>query len=251
MANYYSLLAPIYERVGLGDFAIEITPRIIQFAQQGDWMGRSIVDLGSGTGPSTRWLANRGYVTTSIDHSDEMLATARRMLPTGGLSVSYEQRDIREMEGYPGSFDMALAIDVMNEFSSLREVEQVFQAIAGILEPRKWFVFDVHTIQGLSKQGEDPERVIFEDPNLLVMTRTAYDHDRQTSEINYVAFHRDGDSWRRFDCMRVLRGYPIQALATLLQRTGFTIKTMTTPALTLYEPGVTQADRMLIFAIKN
>jgi len=251
VTNYYSVLAPIYERIGLGDFAIDITPRIIQFAQQNDWTGRSIADLGAGTGASTRWLANRGYVTTAIDHSEEMLTTAQRMLATDGLSVSYEQRDIRELEGYPGSFDMALALDVMNEFSSLREIEQVFRAVAGVLEPRKWFVFDVCTIQGLSEAGRDLERIIFEDPNLLVLTRTAYDHDRQISEIEYVAFHRDGDYWRRFDCARTLRGYPIQALATLLQRTGFTVKTMVTSALTAYEPGVTRSDRMLIFAIKN
>ncbi|MCC6613724.1 MAG: class I SAM-dependent methyltransferase [Anaerolineae bacterium] len=251
MTNYYNLLAPIYERIGLADFALDITPRLIQFAQQSDWTGRSIADLGAGTGASTRWLANRGYVTTAIDQSEEMLATARRMLPSDGLSVSYEQRDIRELGSYPGSFDMALALDVMNEFSSLREVEQVFQAVAGLLDSRKWFVFDMRTIQGMSADGEDPERIIFEDPNLLVLTRTAYDYDRQISDVAYVAFHRDGEYWRRFDCVRTLRGYPIQALATLLQRTGFTVKAMLTPALTAYEPGVTHSDRMLIIAIKN
>ncbi|MCA9904316.1 MAG: class I SAM-dependent methyltransferase [Anaerolineae bacterium] len=251
MTNYYSLLAPIYERIGLADFAAEMTPQIIQYAQQHDWTGRSIADLGCGTGAASRWLTNHGYVTTAIDHSEEMLATARRLQPTGGLSLSYEKRDLRELANYHGSFDLVLAFDVINECSSLRELEPVFQGISTILEPGKLFVFDVYTIQGLTKHGAHPERLIFEDPSLMVMTRTDYDYDRQICAINYLAFHRDGELWRRFDCERVLRGYPIQALATLLQRTGFTVNTMMTPDFGPYELGRTQSDRVLFLANKN
>jgi 2-polyprenyl-3-methyl-5-hydroxy-6-metoxy-1,4-benzoquinol methylase len=245
----YPQLAPIYDRVGMSRFAEILTPRLIEYAQQQDWLGRRVIDLGCGTGVSTRWLAGHGYAITAVDQSAEMLEQARKALPSEGLSLTWQQRDIRTLDGGLGQFDLALAFDVLNELASLRELEQTFAAVMQVLEAGKLFIFDMHTIQGLTEQGAEGEQLLFEDNQLVVMTQHAYDHDRQITHSHHRIFGREGELWRRSDARRTLRGYPIQAMATLLQRTGYEVLSMLITSLETYQVGESAA-RVIFIARK-
>lgn len=245
----YPQLAPIYDRVGMSRFAELLTPRLIEHVQEQDWLGRRVIDLGCGTGMSTRWLANRGYATTAVDQSAEMLDAASKALPGAGLSLTWQQRDIRALDESIGQFDLALALDVLNELASLRELEQTFAAIMQVLDAGKLFIFDMHTIQGLTEQGALGEELLYEDNQLLVLTQQDYDHDRQICHSYHRIFEREGELWRRGDARRTLRGYPIQAMATLLQRTGYEVLSMLTPDLAAYQVGE-RAARVIFIARK-
>ena len=245
----FAQLAPIYDRVGMSRFAEVMTPRLIEYAQQQDWLGRRIIDLGCGTGVTTRWLANRGYAITAVDQSAEMLEAARKALPSEGLSLTWQQRDIRALDESLGQFDLAFAFDVMNELASLRELEQTFAAVIQILDAGKLFIFDMHTIQGLTETGEQGEQLLYEDAQLLVVIQHSFDYDRQITHSQHRIFQREGELWRRSDARRTLRGYPIQAMATLLQRTGFEVAAMLTLDLEQYHVGDSSA-RVIFIARK-
>ena len=73
MSDDYAVLASIYETLGMANFAETLTPRLLDYAQSHDWIGRRAVDLGCGTGASVRWFANHGYNITGIDLSPSML----------------------------------------------------------------------------------------------------------------------------------------------------------------------------------
>jgi 2-polyprenyl-3-methyl-5-hydroxy-6-metoxy-1,4-benzoquinol methylase len=248
VALSYNALVPIYDTVGMAEFARATTPRLIEYLQQRDWLGRRVIDLGCGTGAAVRWLANRGYATVAVDISNEMLDVARRALPGSGLSLNWELRDIRSLDVDIGHFDLAIAFDVLNELSSIRELEQVFIAVAKILDPQKIFAFDVRTIQGLSENGSQREVIIQDDANLMVVARNEYDHDRQIHHARFKIFQRDGEIWRKNEARRTLRGYPIQAISTLVQRCGFEVIALLTNDFATYEPTITSAQRVLVVA---
>lgn len=248
ISNPYAVLVGFYETVGMHNFAREITPRLIDYIQQQDWVGRRVLDLGCGTGAAIRWLANRGYATTGVDSSREMVEAARRSLATSGLSLTWENADIRALEARADTADLVIAFDVLNELASLRDLEQTFAAVLQIMEPGKLLVFDMHTIQGLSDRGRDADQVTYDDGLLTLIESHDYDHDRQVLHVRYRIFQREGDMWRRTETRRTLRGYPVQAIITLLQRTGYEVLQPLTLDFAPLDVGVTSADRVLFLA---
>jgi SAM-dependent methyltransferase len=250
MSNPYGVLAHIYDAIGMSEFARVMTPRLIEYAQQRDWVGRRVIDLGCGTGASTRWLASHGYATTAVDTSAEMLETARRTMPTSGLSLTWEQRDIRTLGETIGQFDMALALDVLNDLNSLRDLEQTFAAVYQTLDAGKIFAFDMTTIQGLSESAAPPDQTVYDDNNLFVMTQNEFDYDRQIAGKRYHIFQRDDNLWHRLEARLTLRGYPVQAVVTLLQRTGYDVMATLTPDLAPYQVGNGSGARVIVIAVK-
>ncbi len=255
MSAVYANLAPFYDAVGMASFAAAMTPRLVDFAQRHDWLGRRIVDLGCGTGVGLCWLAQHNYVTAGVDSAPEMLAQARAALAAGGsggrsLNADLHQRDIRELGPELAGSDLALALDVLNDLNSLRDLELVFRGVHAILNPGKLFVFDLHTIQGLAEM-ELAGAALQELPDLTVFTTSVYDHERQISERRYLFFQRAGDTWTRSEATRAQRAFPAQAVATLLQRCGFQASHVLDLAFNSFEPGVSRAARIIFVAEKR
>jgi SAM-dependent methyltransferase len=248
ISNPYAVLVGLYETVGMHDFSREITPRLVDYLQQQDWVGRRVLDLGCGTGASIRWLANRGYATTGVDSSREMVEAARRSLATSGLSLTWEQTDIRTLDAHIDNADLVIAFDVLNELASLRDLEQTFASVLKVIEPGKLLVFDMHTIQGLTERGRDADHVAYDDGLLTLIESYDYDHDRQVLHVRYRIFQREDEVWRRAETRRTLRGYPVQAIITLLQRTGYDVLQPLTLDFAPLEIGVMSADRVLFLA---
>ncbi len=109
----------------------------------------------------------------------------------------------------------------------------------------------MHTIQGLTESGTTGDEIVHNSANLVVVTRNTYDFDRQIYERHYMVFHSDGSAWTRSEGSRTLRGYPTQAVTSLLQRSGFEIRRVTDIDFEDFEPGVSQAQRIIIMAEKT
>jgi len=69
----------------------------------------SILDIGCGTGRHAIELARRGYKTTGVDLSENMLRKAIRRAEALGLDVAFIQRDARELN-FREEFDLVLMI---------------------------------------------------------------------------------------------------------------------------------------------
>ncbi len=250
MNNDYTHIAPIYDTVGMSDFAEGMTPRLIVFAQSNDWLGRRILDLGCGTGASVRWLANRGYNTTAIDSSAEMIEVGKRSVNSAGLSLIWRQGDIRKLESMDRQMDMVLSLDVINELQSLRELEAVFGSAHRVLDIGKLFIFDLHTIEGLATRSNT--RYIHDDERLVVIAADQFDYERQANTCRLDIFRRDEEQrhWQRQSGVLTRRGFPVQTVAALLQRTGFAIIALFNANFELVDPANTRADRVIFVARK-
>lgn len=251
MPANYAVLAPVYDEIGMADFARVMTPRLLEYAQsRQDWVGRRILDLGCGTGVGAYWLAQQGYTVLGVDYSPEMLDIAQRVPDNQGLSLNWQQGDVRELNGVK-SFDLAIALGVFNEFNSLRELEAAFTKVRESLDPGRFFIFDMLTIQGLAERGSTPSGITYDNGvNLLVFSSSTYDYERQMHDRNYIIFQRDGQLWQRSDTQRVLRAFPVQAVATLLQRAGFTVAAVLNLDFAPFDPASSSAPHV-IFMVKN
>jgi SAM-dependent methyltransferase len=248
----YAVLAPIYNEIGMAKFAEVMTPRLIEYAQQRDWLGRRILDLGCGTGASFQWLSRYSYMMTGVDNSPAMLEIARQSLDNPGLSLKWQQRDIRELDESIGTMDMALALDVMNELDTLRDLEAVFKGVHRALSSHKLFIFDMYTIEGLTQAGQSSDSLVHDDRTALtVFARNEYDYERQMHTRHYTIFQRAGEAWQRRETTRILRAFPVQAVATLLQRSGYSIMAVLNLNFETFEPGVSRAPRVIFVAEKQ
>src|SRR6185437_5039006 len=93
--------------------------------------GARVLDLGCGSGvPSAGMLAESGIEVVGIDVSTEMLALARRNVPTG----RFVAMDAMELDDTLGRFDAACAF-----FSLLmlprKDIPKVLRRIRSVLEP--------------------------------------------------------------------------------------------------------------------
>ncbi len=70
------------------------------------WRGRDVLDIGAGTGRTTRFLAPRARRYAAIDYSPVMVKYLHRRMP----EIDVRQMDFRDLGVFPdGSFDFVLA----------------------------------------------------------------------------------------------------------------------------------------------
>jgi len=232
----------------MGDFAGSITPALVNVAHAHDWVGRRAVDLGCGTGASVHWFANHGYNITGIDSSPSMLAVAQQSMKNEGVSFQLLEGDIRAVSDLH-DIDLVLALDVLNELNSLRDLEAVFASVARVLSREKLFVFDLHTIEGLA-QRDQASGIVQNRDDLTVIQQNAFDYERQVSTNEYLIFQRAGSAWQRQQASRTLRGFPIQVVSALLQRAGFGIMALLNTRLEPIDAVAMREPRVIFFARK-
>jgi SAM-dependent methyltransferase len=75
--------------------------------------GRSILDVGTGTGRAALALALRGAHVTGVDASAEMLAVAERRAKAGELVVTFIQGDAHALTFPDRSFDAVICLRVL------------------------------------------------------------------------------------------------------------------------------------------
>jgi SAM-dependent methyltransferase len=224
-----------------------MTPRLITYAQQNDWLGRRILDLGCGTGVASAWLSQNGYMVTGVDSAPAMLQAARSTLRAQHVDARLVEQDIRALSGVEMS-DMALALGVINELESLRDLETVFRAVAAVIPVGKLFIFDLHTVEGLTRRGLNGGEITLDADDLAVAIQTTFDFERQLCQNAYLIFTRNaGESWSRQRAQQVLRAYPLQAVVTLLRRSGFEARVLD-ERLT---PNIASAPRVFFIAARQ
>lgn len=244
----YSILAPIYDALGMGNFANSMIQRLVDFAQRNGWVGRQITDIGCGTGAGLEWLLRHQKQVVGIDNAPQMLAIAQQTYKQY-TSFQAVQQDIRALTGSANT-DMVMALDVLHEMESTKDLEAVFKGVHALLHSERWFIFDMYTIEGLVKLAEQ-DTLAYDTPELSIFQQNQYDYERQMHSRRYLIFRKHNAEWHKQDATRVLRSYPVQALTALVQRSGFNVLHVLNPDLSRYEPGKPNTLRVIIMAEKR
>ena len=75
--------------------------------------GKTVLDVGTGTGRAAIALAGRGARVTGVDASDEMLAVARRRAQDAGVHVEFATGDAHRLAFPDRSFDTVVCLRVL------------------------------------------------------------------------------------------------------------------------------------------
>jgi len=246
----YSAFAPYYDQVGLSAFAQRMTPRLLNFAQQNEWLGRRILDVGCGTGASALFFASNGYAVTGIDQSAEMLEQARQNLRAQSLNATLLNQNLLEIENVDAP-DMVLALDVLNELETIRDLEAAFKVVFQLLPNNRLFIFDLHTIEGLARESLTTTQNVRNGANLVAYRQSDFDFERQAHTIEYDVFAPTDDGhWIRTQFERVLKAYPLQAVVSLLRRQNFEVISIVNDQLSQVSPANFDAARVIFVARK-
>ncbi len=75
--------------------------------------GRTVLDVGTGTGRAAIALSRRGAVVTGLDASREMLSVARRRADDAGVAVTFVSGDAHALDFASESFDAVVCLRVL------------------------------------------------------------------------------------------------------------------------------------------
>lgn len=254
MSGDYRLLASIYDQVGMADYAAQLTPTLVDYTQRKDLLGRRVLDAGCGTGVTSHWLAEHSYTVIGMDKSPQMLAIAQNwQTDVEGVSLRWLEGDLLTIDETDlHSIDTVLALDVVNELASLRELETAFRHVYDILDENRQLIFDLHTIQGLVNGGLQGQQILYDDrEQLTVILDRRYDYERQEQSSRFLIYKRFETGWQRVDALRTLRGFPVQAVTALLQRCGFRVVSLLDDQLEPYDISMADVERVIIIARKR
>lgn len=227
----YTALSEVYQAAGFSEHSYELASRLLDMAFNLEWTGRSVLDLACGTGDVCLWFASRGFRVTGVDSSAAMLRVGTTAAEERGVNVEFSQGDMRTFD--PGNhYEMITCLGgSLNYVPALRDLEQVFRQAYTSLMPGKLFIFDIYTIQGLARQ-HDTDRVVVDRGDIYIVTREAFSYETLTLSRHFTILRcSDNTNWQRAEEAHTLRGYPIQAILSLLAKVGFKVMRTLTPEL--------------------
>jgi SAM-dependent methyltransferase len=97
--------------------------------------GMRVLDVGCGPGRHSLALAGRGFEVVGVDHSAEFVRLAREAAAADGLTATFEELDVRELDR-PAEFDAVVCL-CQGGFGLLggRDETDVFGRMAAALRP--------------------------------------------------------------------------------------------------------------------
>ncbi len=135
----YGIYPHVFARGGFASMpatpeAIGYRPRIIAMLPRTDY--RRILDAGSGSGSTTRWL-HQNFPTaelTAIDLSAVQLKSGHAVAEKAGVPIHFKQRDVRATGEPDASFDLVVMNALAHEMPPKANVE-AFAEMFRILKP--------------------------------------------------------------------------------------------------------------------
>lgn len=210
--------------------------------------GKSILDVGCGTGELLVRLHHEGAHVSGVDLSSDMLAIAREKC----LAHQFEPLLIEESManlGELGTFDIiTIFCDALNYLESEEEVKATFQNMYRMLDDGGLLLFDVHSVYKVEELfigntfAEELESISYIWQSFAGEEEASVEH-----ELSF--FVREGDGrYRKFEELHKQRTYPIERYSSWLEEVGFHIVSITAD---FSNKAPTSQSERIFFCAKN
>jgi SAM-dependent methyltransferase len=152
----------------------------------GDVRGRRVLEVGCGSAPCARWLADQGATVAAFDLSGGMLAHAVAAAERSGVSVPLVQADAEHLPFASGAFD--LACSSFGAVPFVADSARLMREVARVLRPGGRWVFSVtHPIRWIFPDDPGPDGLTV---HTSYFDRTAYLELDADGRATYVEHHR-------------------------------------------------------------
>lgn len=180
----------------------------------------TVVDLACGTGGITNILASRGYQTTGVDLSGDMLSIAREKARKSGLRIPYICQDITGLELHRPVDAMVCMCDGFNYILDGRDLKKALQRIYRYLNPGGILIFDISSHYKLSAVVGN-HTMADPDEDISMIWLNQFDEETQILEMNLTFFVKEGSLYRRVEETQLQRAYREEEIIGLLEECGY------------------------------
>lgn len=185
-----------------------------------------VVDLGCGTGTLTELMYQKGYDMIGVDVSESMLNIAMEKKEKNGSEILYLLQDMRELELYSTVGTVFSVCDSLNYILEEEELLAVFSLVNNYLFPGGIFIFDFNTAYKYREVIGDTTIAENRDDCSFIW-ENFYDPEEEINEYDLTIFVREeNDRFRRFTETHFQRGYTVEQMAKLVEKSGMTILEM-------------------------
>ena len=215
----YESLAPFYDAYTEGYDHERWLLNLEAIALEHGLSGKSLLDVGCGTGKSFVPLLRRGYDVVGCDLSPAMVALARERADGMAKVVVADARDMPEL----GAFDLVTCLDdALNYLVSDDELAAAFSGVARNLRPGGMLVFDLNSLA--TYRGFFAQDAVVEVDGALFCWRGEGDPSvgpgSLCSSTIEIFSSGGGDLYRRRRSTHVQRHHPPETVARLLDAAG-------------------------------
>ena len=183
--------------------------------------GKSLLDIGCGTGVLSAKFAEQGFLVQAVDLSEEMLAMASDRFQKEGYNIPLFHLSMTELEGFHDVDVAILAIDSMNY---LEDENQVLQTLTGVyqsLTSGGQLFFDVHSLYKMDELFLGGP-FTYEDEQIAYIWHTEEgEHPHSVyHDLTFFMKNKNG-SYDRFEESHFQRSFEIDTYVDCLRQAGF------------------------------
>ena len=215
----------LYSDARLYDLLFPASKAAVDFYRaEADGRGGHVLELGCGTGHKLIPIAADGHPSVGLDLSLDMLTEARQKADERGVSVEWQQGDMRDFD-LDNEFNLVfIAGNALLHLHEADDIVQCFRAVRRHLAPGGRFAFDVFNpnVRLLADaDGVRRPRTSFTDPgrgDVHVDVADAYD---TAAQVTRGTWHFSTDSEPDFQTVSIeVRSIFPQELPVLLAHAG-------------------------------
>lgn len=245
----YSFLAGSYDRLTRDVDHVGLCDYLESWFNKAKRPIKTVLDLACGTGTLTWLLAERGYDTTGVDLSPEMLARAGEKRPEGfdGITPLFLNQSMDKLDLYDTVDACVCCLDSVNYVTRPAQLRRAFRRVHTFLAPGGVFLFDARTPEALA--GMDGQMFCDEDEDVFCVWQGEFSPKRRICTYYMDIFCREGALWRRGQEEHREYAYTVEELTQMLCGAGFrTVKHYAAGKKRPLKPG---DDRVFFFARKE
>jgi ubiquinone/menaquinone biosynthesis C-methylase UbiE len=211
-------------------------------------IGKSLLDIGCGTGVLAAKFSNQGFQVQAVDLSEEMLSMASDRFQKSGIDIPLFHMSMTDLEGFQDIDVAILSIDSLNYLETEEDVQQTIQGAYAALKDGGQLFFDVHSIHKMDELFMDGP-FTYEDEDVAYIWHTDAGEHPHSVYHDLTFFMKTANGlYERFEESHFQRSYDVDDYVTWLRQAGFSEVQVT--ADWTDQPPTETSQRIFFHAVK-